>query len=37
MRRVVSDPRTDLLFGEGIGEPDWKSDEALPLFMHRAG
>ena len=28
--RVVSDPRTDLLFGEGIGEPDWKSDEALP-------
>ena len=28
--RVVSDPRTDLLFGEEIGEPDWKSDEAVP-------
>ena len=25
--RVVSDPRTDLLFGEEIGESDWNCHE----------
>ena len=34
--RVVSDPRNDPLFGEEIGEPDWKSDEAVPRLFARA-
>ena len=36
MREVVSDPRNDPLFGEEIGEPDWKSDEAVPRLFARA-